>query len=202
MLNLLVSLTPHDRITCVISTSLSTVTSVTELIHQVIDALTAEFSMKDLSSLHHFLGMLVTRWDQGMFLTQCHHMPMILEHEGMPDCKPCSIPVDTCANLSANGPPVADVIHYHGLVGALQYLTFQSSWFIICCWRLSQFAFTCMNPESLTLRWSSGCYGTLKKCWISVFSLIGLSLWNSLIQMLIVLVVLLVENRLFVPVYN
>jgi hypothetical protein len=48
----------------------------------------------------------------------------ILEHVRMSDCKLCSTPVDTCAKLSSDGTPVSDATQYHGLVGALQYLTF------------------------------------------------------------------------------
>lgn len=51
-------------------------------------------------------------------------MQDILERAGMSDCKSCSTPVDTCAKLSSDGAPVADATHYHGLAGALQYLTF------------------------------------------------------------------------------
>jgi hypothetical protein len=39
------------------------------LLHQVIDALTAEFSMKDLGTLHHFLGVSVTQQSGGLFLS-------------------------------------------------------------------------------------------------------------------------------------
>jgi hypothetical protein len=43
----------------------------------------------------------------------------------MSDCKPCSTPVDTCANISADvEPAIVDPITYRSLVGALQYLTF------------------------------------------------------------------------------
>jgi hypothetical protein len=42
----------------------------------------------------------------------------------MVNSKPCATPVDTCAKLSSDGPPVENAIHYRGLAGALQYLTF------------------------------------------------------------------------------
>jgi hypothetical protein len=48
----------------------------------------------------------------------------ILERVGMPDCKPCSTPVDTSAKLSAASALISDATHYRGLAGALQYLTF------------------------------------------------------------------------------
>jgi hypothetical protein len=43
----------------------------------------------------------------------------------MSDCKPCSTPVNTQANVSSDtSTPVSDPTAYHSLVGALQYLTF------------------------------------------------------------------------------
>jgi hypothetical protein len=43
----------------------------------------------------------------------------------MSDCKPCSTPVDTQAELSEDDePPVADATSYRSLTGMLQYLTF------------------------------------------------------------------------------
>jgi hypothetical protein len=49
----------------------------------------------------------------------------ILEQAGMPDCKPCSTPIDTQAKLSEDDrPSVADTTSYWGLAGMLQYLTF------------------------------------------------------------------------------
>lgn len=81
--------------------------------------------MKDLGSLHHFLGISVTRQSSGLYLSQRQYCLEILEHAGMTDCKPCSTPVDTNAKLSAIvGAPVADPTDYRSLVGALQYLSF------------------------------------------------------------------------------
>jgi hypothetical protein len=94
------------------------------LLRRVIDALTTEFSMKDLGTLHHFLGVSVTQQSGGLFLSQRQYMIDILEHVRMSDCKLCSTPVDTCAKLSSDGTPVSDATQYHGLVCALQYLTF------------------------------------------------------------------------------
>jgi hypothetical protein len=98
--------------------------SSTDLLRSIISSLTVEFSMKDLGSLHHFLGMSVTRNTTGMFLSQHHYILEILDHAGMTDCKPCSTPIDTNAKLSANGPHVSDATDYRALAGALQYLTF------------------------------------------------------------------------------
>lgn len=101
------------------------------LLHQIIQSLQQEFSMKDLGSLHHFLGVSVTRRPDGLFLSQRQYIQDILQHAGMSDCKPCTIPVDTSAKLSLEGDPVADATRYRGLAGALQYLTFHPS--CLCC---------------------------------------------------------------------
>jgi hypothetical protein len=94
------------------------------LLTSIVSSLTAEFSMKDLGHLHHFLGMTVSRSSTGMFLSQRHYILELLDRAGMTDCKPCSTPIDTNAKLSAEGSPVADATDYRALAGALQYLTF------------------------------------------------------------------------------
>jgi hypothetical protein len=98
--------------------------SSTDLLQRIISALRQEFSMTDMGSLHHFLGVSVQRNKDSMFLSQRQYMLDILERAGMQDCKPCSTPVDTHAKLSADGVKVADPTHYRSIVGALQYLTF------------------------------------------------------------------------------
>ena len=80
--------------------------------------------MKDLGQLHHFLGVSVTHSSDGLFLSQRQYILDILERAGMQDCKPCLTPVDTCAKLSYDGPPVDDPSQYRSLVGALPLLTF------------------------------------------------------------------------------
>jgi hypothetical protein len=71
-----------------------------DLLQRTILALQLEFAMKDLGPLHHFLGITVERWPQGLFLHQRQYAIDILERAGMSDCKPCSTPVDNQAKLS------------------------------------------------------------------------------------------------------
>jgi hypothetical protein len=78
------------------------IVSSTLLPRRIIVALTTKFAMKDLGSLHHFLGVSVTPHN-GLFLSQHQYMLGILDRAGMVDCKPCSTLVDTCAKLSASG---------------------------------------------------------------------------------------------------
>jgi hypothetical protein len=93
-------------------------------LQRIIKALRQEFSMTDMGSLHHFLGVSVQRQSDSLFLSQRQYMLDILERAGMLNCKPCSTPVDTHAKLSADSVTVADPSHYRSIAGALQYLTF------------------------------------------------------------------------------
>lgn len=100
-------------------------TSTDKLLHWTISSLQSEFSMKDLGSLHHFLGVTVDRLPSSLLLHQRQYSLDILDRVGMADCKPCSMPVDTSSKMSATvGAPVADPTDFQSLAGALQYLTF------------------------------------------------------------------------------
>jgi hypothetical protein len=95
------------------------------LLRRIISALQQEFSMKDLSVLHHFLGMHVQPSDDGLLLSQKQYMVELLDRAGMSECKPCLTPVDTNPKVAAaDGVPVTDALDFCGLAGALQWLTF------------------------------------------------------------------------------
>lgn len=65
------------------------------------------------------------QYGNGLRLSQRQYMMEILDRAGMSDCKPCATPVDTNPKLPVDGGvPVADPSDFHGLAGALQYLTF------------------------------------------------------------------------------
>jgi hypothetical protein len=99
--------------------------STADLLQRPIIAFQREFAMKDLSPLHHFLGITAECRPQGLFLHQRQYTIDILERAGMSDYKPHSTPVDTQAKLSEDdGPPVVDATSYRSLTGVLQYLTF------------------------------------------------------------------------------
>jgi hypothetical protein len=90
-----------------------------QLLHRIISALTAEFSMKDMGPLHHFLGMSVTKHNGELFLSQFQYMLENLERVGMTNCKLCTTLVDTNAKVFVDGPPFSDVTHYCGLADTL-----------------------------------------------------------------------------------
>ncbi|KAL8116424.1 hypothetical protein AgCh_022791 [Apium graveolens] len=90
----------------------------------IMASLISEFVMKDLGPLNYFLGIVVTRHKDDLFLSQRKYAEKIVERAGMTSCKPSATPVDTKSKISAtSGTPVADPTHYRRLAGALQYLT-------------------------------------------------------------------------------
>ncbi|KAI3723537.1 hypothetical protein L2E82_35180 [Cichorium intybus] len=96
-----------------------------KLLKHIISTLSREFAMSDLGVLHHFLGISVTRNNQGLFLSQSQYARDILHRANMSSCNACSTPVDTSSKLSATaGSPLPDGTLYRSLAGALQYLTF------------------------------------------------------------------------------
>jgi hypothetical protein len=99
--------------------------SSTELLRRTISALQREFAMKDLEPLHHFLGIIVGRHSDGLFLHQRTYTLDILKCAIMTDCKPCTTPVNLQAKLAGDsGPPVEDASQFWSIAGAPQYLTF------------------------------------------------------------------------------
>jgi hypothetical protein len=86
---------------------------VTELLHH-------EFSMTDLGDLSYFLGVVVTRFSQGMFLSQHQYTPDLLPRAGNFDCNPSVTPIDMRCKLSADaGPLLHDPMEYMSFTGAL-----------------------------------------------------------------------------------
>jgi hypothetical protein len=89
------------------------VASSTTLIQHTISALKREFAMKDLRPLHHFLGVSVQHQANMFFLIQHQYALYIIECDGIVDCKPISMPVDTQAKVSTKSvPPIADLTQY------------------------------------------------------------------------------------------
>jgi hypothetical protein len=83
--------------------------SSTELLRRTIFALQREFAMKDLEPLHHFLGIIVERRSDGLFLHQRTYTLDILKCVVMTDCKSCMTLADLQEKLAGDsGPPVED----------------------------------------------------------------------------------------------
>jgi hypothetical protein len=79
--------------------------SSTTLLRCTISALQQEFVMKDLGSLHHFLGITVKRRLDGIFLHQRTDTLDIIKRAAMTDCKSCMTAVDLQAKLTTDSGP-------------------------------------------------------------------------------------------------
>jgi len=100
-------------------------TSSNDLRQSIISLLSYEFAMKNLGPLSYFLGIAVTRHQQGLFLSQKKYAEEILARVGMSSCKSCLTPVDTKPKMGAvTSNPCEDPSLYRSLEGAIQYLTF------------------------------------------------------------------------------
>jgi hypothetical protein len=84
-----------------------------------------EFALKDLGNLHYFLGIDVTKMNDGLLLSQEKYASDLLKRVGMARCKPIATPLSTSEKLSLHqGTPLGanDATNYRSGVGALQYL--------------------------------------------------------------------------------
>lgn len=99
--------------------------SASAAILQVIQALSTEFDITDLGSLHFFLGIQITHTSTGLFLSQSKYVEELLLKSEMVDAKPCDTPCLPYHRLLKNdGAPYPNPTVYRSIVGALQYLTF------------------------------------------------------------------------------
>jgi hypothetical protein len=95
-----------------------------KLLHSIIAQLQQEFPLKDLGSLHFFLGIHVTRTDQGLHLCQAKYIADLLHRTHMQDVKPSKSPSSSGLKLSKyDGDPLPHPTEYRQVVGALQYCT-------------------------------------------------------------------------------
>jgi hypothetical protein len=85
-----------------------------------------EFALKDLGTLHYFLGIEVSHAKEGIYLSQKKYTTDVLQRVGMLSYKPAPTPISCSAKISTHdgdrlGPEGAT--RYRSIVGALQYLT-------------------------------------------------------------------------------
>lgn len=72
-----------------------------EAIGGLLQNLKKDFALKDLGDLHYFLGMEVSKVNNGVVLTQDKYASNLLKKVNMFSCKPGSTPVSTSEKLSA-----------------------------------------------------------------------------------------------------
>ena len=80
--------------------------------------------MKDLGTLHYFLGLEVISSSDGCYLSQAKYAFDLFSKTGITDNKTVSTPLEYNAKLTPlDGEPISDATCYHQLVGSLIYLT-------------------------------------------------------------------------------
>lgn len=90
---------------------------------KLIANLGTEFTMKDLGPLHYFLGIEVTYFEGGMFLSQSKYALDLLSKSKMHNARPIGTPLSLTHHLYATSFPIVDATSYQSVVGALRYLT-------------------------------------------------------------------------------
>lgn len=98
--------------------------STTTAVRKTIDSLSSKFSIKDMGSLHYFLGVQVTPTVAGLFLDQHKYITNLLATVNMDGANPIATPLVPSASLSLNdGSTNCDATLYRKVVGSLQYLS-------------------------------------------------------------------------------
>jgi hypothetical protein len=100
----------------------SSATATDRLVHQ----LGTSFALKDLGSLHYFLGVEVHTQGRGLLMSQRKYAPELLQRTGLLKCTPVSTPMASTDRLSATDGTLLspeDCTCYRSIVGGLQYLT-------------------------------------------------------------------------------
>jgi len=106
----------------------------------VIDQLGQKFSIKDLGSLHFFLGVEVIPTKEGLFLTQHKYIRDLLAKTSMDGAKDVTTPLYTSVSLKlADGSSSVDSTEYRRVIGALQYLSLTRPDISFTVNKLSQF---------------------------------------------------------------
>jgi hypothetical protein len=93
-------------------------------VNWLINQLQADFAMKDLGSLHYFLGIQAIRTAAGLHLRQSKYVVDLLRRVKMDEAKPYAAPYLAGSKMSQfDGAPLLDPTEYRHVVGALQYAT-------------------------------------------------------------------------------
>ncbi|KAL8120428.1 hypothetical protein AgCh_017563 [Apium graveolens] len=92
-------------------------------VNDFVSQLARRFSIKDLGSLHHFLGVEVISTKMGLLLSQHRYIVDLLDQFHMTGAKEVSTPLNISEVLTlVDGSRPIDATPYHKLIGSLQYL--------------------------------------------------------------------------------
>ena len=93
-------------------------------IQELKDFLSQQFEMKNLGHLSYFLGLEITHFTYGIYITQAKYASELLFRAGLTDSKTVDTLVELNAHLtSSGGKPLSNPSLYRRLVGSLVYLT-------------------------------------------------------------------------------
>ena len=93
-------------------------------LHNFKQALAKKFSLKDLGTPSHFLGVELLPTSTGIFMTQHHYIRELLQKANMLDAKPVSTPMATSCSLTLeDDTSVCDASFYRSIIGSLHYLS-------------------------------------------------------------------------------
>jgi len=94
------------------------------MLHHLIQLLSSEFKLRDLGTVHYFLGIEVQSTGMGLMLRQYKYILDILTRAGMTSYKPVDTPVSPLKVTILPDNSLSDPTRFHQIMGALQYLTF------------------------------------------------------------------------------
>lgn len=110
------------------------------LLQSFIDRLNAQFALKDMGELHHFLGVEVKMNESRLHLTQTKYIRDLLKRFNLEHLKPCAIPMTVGKYISKDdGEKMLDFSLYRSAIGGLQYLSHTRPDISFAVNKLSQF---------------------------------------------------------------
>lgn len=93
-----------------------------EILLQVQSQLMSKFKMRDLGEASHFLGIKITRNENGMFLSQESYLQKVLQKFAMDLCAPVKTPLERKPSYDITSTPtVIGEKPYRELIGSLMY---------------------------------------------------------------------------------
>jgi hypothetical protein len=116
-------------------------------VNSIVKQLGCKFSLKDMGSLHYFLGMEIIPTPGGLFLSQHKYIRDLLSNTNMLGAKEVCSPLSTSTPLKLNDDIASfDSIEYRRIIGSLQYLSLTRPDISFAVNKLSQF----MNKHTQT----------------------------------------------------
>ncbi|XP_019054181.1 PREDICTED: uncharacterized protein LOC109115038 [Nelumbo nucifera] len=92
-------------------------------IFSLLQSMRSHFAVKELGSLHYFLGIEAIRTNSVLFLSQRKYITELLRDLSLDGAKLIKTPLSTTIVLSkSDGDPLPDPSSYQKVIGALQYL--------------------------------------------------------------------------------